>query len=220
MPPPQFCPVCRAPDPRDFAVLDTRRYWRCGTCEATFLDPRHLPCREAEHAHYLHHENDPGDSRYRAFLSRVSVPLLARLKPASRGLDYGCGPGPALAAMLEEAGHEVALYDPFFFPDRTVLEQSFDFVACTETAEHFHRPAEEFDRLDGLLRPGGWLAVMTCTQTEDARFASWHYRMDPTHVVFYRESTLARISARRGWIIERISKDVFMMRKRGSEGRT
>ena len=34
-------------------------------------------------------------------------PLLARLGPASHGLDYGCGPGPALATMLREEGHGV-----------------------------------------------------------------------------------------------------------------
>ncbi|WP_409757168.1 class I SAM-dependent methyltransferase [Aestuariivirga sp.] len=199
--------------------METKQYWRCEGCEATFLDPHLLPSEEEEFSHYLQHENDAGDSHYRAFLSRVSVPLLMRLKPASRGLDFGCGPGPALAAMLEEAGHRVALYDPFFYPDRAGLQPGFDFIACTETAEHFHRPAEEFDLLDGLLQPGGWLALMTCIQTEDARFASWHYRSDPTHVVFYRENTLAVISAQRGWDIERVSKDVFMMRKKGKHPR-
>ena len=42
-----------------------------------------------------------------------------------------------------------------------------------------------------LVRPGGWLAVMTCFQTDDARFAGWHYRKDPTHVVFYREADVS-----------------------------
>ena len=70
-----------------------RTYVRCETCLASFLDPaHHLPC-EAEHAHYLTHENEVDDPRYRAFLSRLANPLLERLKPGSHGLDYGCGPG-------------------------------------------------------------------------------------------------------------------------------
>jgi Methyltransferase domain len=207
------CPVCRAPAPRHLARLDRRDYWRCDSCEARFLDPRQRPSRAAEYAHYLGHENDPGDPRYRKFLSKLAGPLLERLGERRSGLDYGCGPGPALPAMLREAGHEVALYDPFFHPDAAKLRRCYDFIACTEAAEHFHRPAAEFDRLGRLLRPGGLLAVMTCFQTEDARFAGWQYRRDPTHVVFYREATLRRVAAQRGWACEIPCKDVALMRK-------
>jgi hypothetical protein len=38
----------------------------------------------------------------------------------------------------------------------------------------------------GLVRPGIWLALMTCFHTEDARFAAWHYRLGATHVMLYR----------------------------------
>lgn len=179
------------------------------------MDPRHHLTRVAEHAHYRLHENHPDDPGYRRFLSKLADPLMARLKPGSCGLDYGCGPGPALAAMLVEAGHDTALYDPLFAPDRRVLEGRYDFVACTETAEHFHDPWTEFDTLAGLLKPGGWLAVMTCFQLDDAAFSRWHYRLDPTHVVFYREATLRYLAARLGLEIEVPVKDVALMRKRG-----
>ncbi|MBS0543647.1 MAG: methyltransferase domain-containing protein, partial [Proteobacteria bacterium] len=79
--------------------------------------------------------------------------------------------------------------------------------------EHFHHPAEEFARLDALLRPGGWLGIMTCFQTDDARFARWHYRRDPTHVVFYREATFRVIARRHGWVCEIPAKDVVLMCK-------
>ena len=210
---PDTCPVCRAPGAEPFLSVDGRDYWRCNECAARYLDPRQRPSREAERAHYLHHENHPDDPGYRRFLSKLANPLLARLSPASRGLDYGCGPGPALAAMLREAGHDVALYDPFFRPDPAPLDQTYDFVACTETAEHFHRPAEEFARLMSLVRPDGWLGLMTCFQTEDARFRDWRYRKDPTHVVFYREQTLRHLACARGWSCEVPLKDVAIMRR-------
>ena len=63
-----------------------------------------------------------------------------------------------------------ALYDPLFAPDRGVLQATYDFVTCTETAEHFHDPALEFARLDALLRPGGLLGLMTVFQNDDTRF--------------------------------------------------
>ncbi len=210
---PGFCLVCRAPGPRAFMSVGARDYWRCDTCEATFLDPRQRLPLAQERAHYLLHENDPNDLAYRRFLSKLADPLIERLPEGSRGLDYGCGPGPALAAMLREAGHATEVYDPCFAPDPAPLARRHAFVTCTETAEHFHDPASEFDRLDALLEPGGWLAVVTSFQTEDARFARWRYRMDPTHVVFYRQATFAAISDRRGWHCEFPCKDVALMRK-------
>ncbi|MFN3641732.1 MAG: class I SAM-dependent methyltransferase [Gemmobacter sp.] len=206
------CLLCGAAA-EPFLRLEGRDYFRCPACGLRFLDPARHPAREAEDAHYLHHENDPGDPGYRRFLSRLAGPLLARIAPGSRGLDYGCGPGPALAAMLREAGHDVALWDPFFAPDPAPLAACYDFVTCTEVAEHFHRPAQDFARLRALVRPGGWLALMTCFQTDDARFAAWHYRKDPTHVAFYREATFRHLAARWGWVCDVPAKDVVLMQR-------
>ncbi|HEY9569153.1 MAG TPA: methyltransferase domain-containing protein, partial [Thalassobaculum sp.] len=75
------------------------------------------------------------------------------------------------------------------------------------------RPAEEFDRLGRLLRPGGWLAVMTRFQSDDVPFAGWHYRRDPTHVTFYREATFRRIAGQRGWHCEFPAGDVALLRR-------
>jgi len=207
------CPVCGARRSKHLARIEHRDYWRCENCEARFLDPRQWPSRRDEYAHYLHHENDLDDPRYRRFLSKLADPLLDRLAPGLHGLDFGCGPGPALAAMMREAGHRIALYDPFFHPDTASLRQTYDFIVCTETAEHFHRPAREFERFDRLLRRGGWLGILTCFQNDDAGFVDWHYRRDPTHVVFYREFTMRTIAAQFGWTCEIPVKDVALMRK-------
>jgi SAM-dependent methyltransferase len=165
--------------------------------------------------HYRSHKNEVGDPRCRQFVFRVGDPLLARLAPESRGLDYGCGPGPALAAILREHGHDVSIYDPFFHSEAAALARLYDFVICCEVIEHFHRPAEEFDRLDTLLQPGGWLGLMTCFRTDDERFTNWHYRRDPTHVVFYREETLVHVAGIRGWTCDIPRKGVAIMRKPG-----
>ncbi len=207
------CPVCRAAALRPFLVVDDKAYDRCDVCAATVLDPKQRLDAAAELAHYRHHENDPADPRYRRFLAGLAEPLCARLAPASFILDYGCGPGPALAAMLGEVGHRVRLFDPFFAPDPGALEARYEAVTCTEVAEHFHNPASEFDRLDSLLKSGGLLALMTCFQTDDTRFSTWHYRRDPTHVVFYKETTLRHIAALRGWTIDIPVKDVAIFQK-------
>lgn len=162
---------------------------------------------------YELHENNPEDAGYRRFLSKLADPLMAHLPPGAEGLDFGCGPGPALAGMLEEGGFTVALYDPFFHPDNAALTRTYDFITCTEVVEHLHEPAEVFGLLDQLLRPGGWLGIMTCFQTDDARFDNWHYRRDPTHVVFYRQATFQWLARKHGWALEVPVKDVVLLRK-------
>ncbi|MEM7425053.1 MAG: class I SAM-dependent methyltransferase [Pseudomonadota bacterium] len=209
------CPACRSDQTTFLMQADGKDYYACSKCQARYLARKHLPRADEEYAHYLTHENDPDDPGYRAFLSKLAIPLLNRVAPGAIGLDYGCGPGPALAAMLEERGHQMALYDPFFSREPAPLGRTYDFITCTETAEHFHRPADEFDRLDNLLRPGGLLAVMTSFQTDDARFEGWHYRKDPTHVVFYREATFRVIALQRGWSCTCPVKDVVLMFKPG-----
>jgi SAM-dependent methyltransferase len=191
--------------------VQRRRYWRCDRCAATFLDPAQRPTPAAARAHYRLHRNDPADARYRAFLARLADPLLAKLQPGMTGLDYGCGPGPALAAMLAEAGIGMALYDPFFCPDPAALQRRYDVITLSEVAEHFFEPAAEFQRLGRLLEPGGWLGVMTCFQTEDKHFAGWHYRRDPTHVVFYRARTFEIVAEQHGWHLEIPRKDVVLL---------
>ena len=115
------CPVCLGASVRPFLHVGGRDYLRCKACEATFLHPAQRPAADVECAEYRLHRNDPGDPGYRRFLARLAGPLRARLMPAAQGLDYGCGPGPALAMMLREAGHPMQVWDPFFAPDPDAL---------------------------------------------------------------------------------------------------
>lgn len=189
-----ICPLCHDNSSLPFARVDAREYFRCRRCELTFLDPAQLPDADAERQHYQLHENDPADSRYRAWLERLADPLGERLANASDGLDFGCGPGPALALMLRERGHRMSVYDPLFAPDASVLERQYDFVTCTEVAEHFHQPGKEFALLTSLVKPGGVLAIMTSLLHDGIDFEKWHYRRDPTHVCFYRQETFRQIA--------------------------
>ena len=208
------CPVCLASAGRLFASVGGLDYLRCEVCEATFLCREQLPGPERESTEYHQHRNHCDDPAYRAFLRPLAESLLARLAPGGEGMDFGCGPDPALAAMLREAGHAVALYDPLFHPDPEALQRRYAFITCSEVVEHFHHSAREFARLDALLKPGGWLAIQTTFQTDDATFARWNYRRDPTHVVFYRPRTFERIALRHDWQLFFPSRNIALMRKR------
>lgn len=207
------CPLCACADAAAFAHLHGRRYLRCPECRLVFVHPADRPHADAERAHYGTHENRPDDPGYRRFLARLADPLAERLPPGAEGLDYGCGPGPALSRMMAERGFPSRDYDPLFAPDAGALRRAYDFVTCSETAEHFHHPAAEFARLDGLLCPGGWLGVMT-EMLDDARdFATWRYARDPTHVCFYHADTMRWIADEHGWRMHAPARNVALFHK-------
>ena len=209
-----ICPLCQHNHCLPFACVDGLDYFRCQCCQLTFLDPEKLPDADAERRHYDLHENDPADPRYRDWLDRLAIPLGERLISRSEGLDFGCGPGPALAQMLSERGHTMSLYDPAYAADVSVLQRDYDFVTCTEVVEHFHHPGREFERLAALLRPGGWLAIMTSLLHDGIDFRKWHYRRDPTHVSFYRQTTFNWIANHyRMQLPDMISDSVIFLRR-------
>jgi len=193
------CPLCADLRTGVFAVAEGRVYHRCAGCLLTFLAPAARPSRAIELATYGQHRNDPGDPRYRAFLARLLDPLLHHLRPGMIGLDFGCGPGPAIRPMLARHRIEMIDYDPLFRPDPAALARRYDFITCSEAIEHFFDAGRELIRLDALLRPGGWLGVMTRMLTDDAGFAHWWYRRDPTHVAFFRRETMVWIARHFRW---------------------
>ncbi|MDX6770932.1 MAG: class I SAM-dependent methyltransferase [Elusimicrobiota bacterium] len=208
------CPLC-AGAAAPFAPGAARGALRCGTCALTFVPPERHLTPQAERARYAEHRNDPGDAGYRAFLDRLLVPLAARLSPGAEGLDFGCGPGPTASVMLGERGFVVRDWDPFFHPDEQALARTYDFIVCTEVLEHLRRPAQTLERLDGLLRPGGVLGVMTLLLQDDDAFATWWYAKDPTHIAFYKEETLRWVAASRGWTLELLPQGAAVFRRRG-----
>lgn len=204
------CPLCgRQGAPR--ILYDAgRAYHRCTQCDLIFVASEHRPAPLTEVMRYLEHDNDRDDPEYLRFLRRLADPLCRRVPRGARGLDFGCGPVPVLAEWLTTQGRPTAAYDPLFHPDEHLLEQRFDFVTCTEVAEHAHDPAAMFGRLGSLLHPSGTLAVMTRFHPGDAPFAAWWYRRDITHVCFYDAVTMRWIAAHHGWSLELPVPDVAL----------
>lgn len=165
-------------------------YYQCQRCRLIFAPPKDRPSAEDEFARYETHENDPEDEGYRHFLSQLFNPLNELLAPNSKGLDFGCGPGPTLHRMFEEVGHRMRIYDSFYADDPGVFVETYDFITATEVLEHLFEPGRELQRLWECLRPGGYLGVMTkLAMSDEKHFADWHYRRDLTHVTFYARET-------------------------------
>ncbi len=212
------CPLCSSETTAACFEAHGRRFLGCSPCGLLFLHPADRLGPEAERARYETHENDPEDPRYRAFLSRVTRPLMAALPPGAEGLDFGSGPGPTLSRIMEEGGFPAHIHDPFFAPAPHLLEgaERYDWITCTETAEHLFHPGAVFASFHRLLRPGGILGVMTEVvpgEEDDPPPLAWYYLRDPTHVVLYRERTLGWIARAHGWSMDRVEPRVTLFRK-------
>ena len=207
------CPLCSAADAAALAEVHARRYFECGTCHLVFMAPEQRLDAAGERKRYDAHENDPADERYRAFLNQLAAPLCEVLQPGARGLDFGSGPGPTLSLMLAERGFPTAIYDPLYAPDPSVLAETYDFITCTEAVEHFHSPATELALFDRMLRPAGWLGLLTALRNPERPFATWPYVRDPTHVCFYDRRTMAWIAARHGWSVKQLGTNVTLFQK-------
>lgn len=161
------------------------------------------------------HVNDVRDQGYRLFLSRLATPLLERLPPDRQGLDFGCGPGPALAAMMEEAGHRMRLFDLFYYNTPEVLTHSYDFIVATEVVEHLQDPHAVFQTLFRILKPGGWLGVMTKQVMNPEAFSQWHYIRDKTHICFYSKPVFEYLAQQFNAVPDFIGNDVILLKKAG-----
>ncbi|MEX2600535.1 MAG: class I SAM-dependent methyltransferase [Balneolaceae bacterium] len=214
------CILCESGETSHLCREESRRmrmrdFYRCGNCRLVFVHPEQRLSPEEEFSRYELHENDPDDPAYRGFLNRMFEPLSKKLSPGSFGLDFGSGPGPALSRMLEEEGHTVRIYDPFYADDPSVFDETYDFITSTETAEHLFRPRWELDRLWSCLKSGGWLGIMTSLAPDDEQFAGWHYKNDDTHVTFYARESFEWLKRRWKAGLEFSGESVMLFRKNG-----
>ena len=212
-PPQTKCSVCGSNELRPFMHVGAKYYWTCNVCKARILSCKHWLSKEEEFKYYQTHQNISSDPAYQEFAAQLALAILDKLVPNSSGLDFGCGPDSALSAILRQHGHNMTLYDPFFFPAKKSLKKTYDFIVCSEAAEHFHQPAKEFKKFNSLLNENGWLGIMTNFQTQKARFKNWHYRRDPTHVVFYRKETFEVIGKQFRWAAYFPSRNVVIFQK-------
>lgn len=178
---------------------DPRTYYQCAECMLIFTDSRFHLSKEDEQSRYRLHNNGIMHKGYVAFLNRVIEPCIPFLNNHMTGLDYGCGPVPTLSKILARHGITCFDYDPLFGFDYP--QRQYDFVFATECFEHFYQPKKEFLKIDSLLKPGGYLGVMTEQYESIEHFRTWYYKRDPTHVSFYNSKSFAYLCETYGYEI-------------------
>ncbi|MCH1919073.1 class I SAM-dependent methyltransferase [Shewanella sp. A3A] len=208
------CPLCHSQQAKlPVAARVPRDYWHCKECALIFMAPQHRLSLADEHAYYATHDNNPEDAGYLKFLSRLALPLAAHLRAGMHGLDFGCGPGPAMPTLLAPYQVSCDNYDPYFFP--IALQPQYDFILSSECFEHFHQPDQELAKLVALLPKDGLLGVMTDTWQSHEQFYDWHYTRDPTHVSFFHRDTYDWLCQHYGLeVVEWLPPRVMVLKKR------
>lgn len=215
---PHPCPLCQSESTTLYAQDKRRSYAQCQQCHLVFADPQSWPSSDAEKAEYDQHENDVADDGYNRFLSRMVEPLQARLPTQAHVLDFGCGPAPALANQLTALGHRVSLYDVFYHPTLEAFKRQYQGIVLTEVIEHLHTPMQELQRLWQCLEPGGVLAIMTQRVINQARFQTWQYKNDPTHVCFYSDDTFAWLATQfDAAALDFVGRDMVFLSKKAAD---
>ena len=210
----EICPLCGSPEISEFHRDKKRTYLHCSNCALVFVPSAFHVSPMDEKSIYDLHENDLYDPGYRRFLSRLCTPLLSRLNPSGSGLDFGCGPGPALACMLQEVGHTMDLYDLYYHNNPEVFDRGYDFICATEVLEHLKEPYMEIRRLLNCLSSGGILAVMTKLVIDRNAFSRWHYIQDSTHITFFSKKTFEFLADHFDCTLDFIDKDVIFLQKK------
>ncbi len=187
-----ICCLCQS---LEVSLFQMAPYFRCNKCYLIFKDSTLHLSSEEEKKRYDLHQNNINDPAYVNFLWPV-VQQIKRNQPHSGlGLDFGCGPNPVLSQLLEKEHYQMYFYDPYYFA--TTLSEfkdqplrTFDFITCTEAAEHFYQPGKEFKKIFSWLKPGGHLLLMTDLYQEGQIMNTWGYARDPSHVCFFSELNL------------------------------
>ena len=193
------CPLCLKQETVEFRTKsDNILYHRCLSCATVSRD---FSCRlspDDEKKRYELHKNNPEDFGYRRWINSF---LDFALDPAPRSgsliLDFGSGPEPVMARMMEDRGYRVFTEDAYFTAAKPV--GTFDVITSLEVFEHLSRPFDVLSDLKSRLASEGRLCISTEFLPADfSHFESWHYRSDVTHIGFFTQKGLTDAAARVG----------------------
>jgi SAM-dependent methyltransferase len=188
-------------------ALHTRRFpvWRCPVCRSIHASDA-VDLDEAYRSYPFFGQKL--DFALRCAYRRLTRRLRrAGLRPGQRVLDFGCGSG-LLVQYLREKGYDAVGYDPYSrdHGDLAPLAGQYDAVVAQDVIEHDEDPLAVLARLDGLSRPGAWIAIGTpdAAGIDLARAgAAVHALHQPYHRHILALPALLDAGRRIGWGVER-----------------
>ncbi len=166
-------------------------YESCSTCQAIILQKSFIVSDKREKAQYENHNNSFESKGYVEMFEKFLNYFWQNLaKNATDALDFGSGPGPVLAQIMENRALHVDIYDKFYQPKKIYLDRKYDLITSTEVFEHLQNPLDTLHLFKKHLKKGGLIAIMTLFHdNNEENFWNWWYRRDPTHILFYTPKT-------------------------------
>jgi len=208
-----ICSLCHSGETSLYYEGESREYFLCSACHVVFVPETFFHSDLIEKEMYDKHQNSIDDVVYQKYLKRLMDPVVDRIPPGAKGLDFGCGPGPALSLLFEKRGFEMDIYDVFYAPNSEVFQNKYDFITASEVVEHFHDPKMELDRLFNLLNVGGVLAIKTQMLPSVDDFPQWYYKRDTTHVCLFSQKSFEFLAVRWGAKLEFVDTDIIIFTK-------
>ena len=202
-----ICPLCQNISTPFFKD----EFYECSCCGGIFRPKEKLLDNEKEKQRYESHTNNSDDLGYQNFVAPITNSILNEYKKSNFGLDFGCGKDSPIIKVLRQNEYKIFEYDPYFFDDKKLLEQKYDYIACCEVIEHFYNPKKEFELLKSLLKENGTLYLMTGIYRDNIDFSKWWYKNDLTHVFIYSEKTFEWIKKEFGFENMRIEKNFIKL---------
>lgn len=210
----QYCPICEVYRDLKLHYRDPKGtlFYFCDGCDFVLRSPEFHLTKEENERRYKLHQNNVFDLGYQNFLKPVVEAVFEFQRPEDVGLDYGCGPGSVIEYLLKQKRFQIQTYDPLFEPVEERLRVRYDYVTCTEVAEHFEYPLQELSKIKNLLKPQGRLYIKTSLTDSVQDFPGWHYHRDPSHVSFFSRRTFEIIKSKLNFsILQSIDQGVLIL---------
>lgn len=209
--------VCKVCHHQLTSIKDMKKaliYYRCSSCGFVALDDKFKVDKIEEKKKYDQHNNSLENEGYvQMFADFIEVAIEPYKKDIKTVLEFGSGPQPVLATLLERRGFEVDIYDLYYAPQKVYEGKAYDLITSTEVFEHLSKPLEVLALLVQHLQPHGYLALMTkFPPKDDTEFLAWWYRRDPTHISFFTPKSFEIMAKKVGLrVVEIIDNNIVVL---------
>ena len=211
-----LCKLCQA---STTSITDTKKelvYYRCESCGFVSLDDKYMIDKIEEKSKYDQHNNSLENEGYvQMFEDFIDLGIEPYRNNIQTALDFGSGPTPVLAELLERRGLVVDIYDLYYAPKKVYEDKMYDLITSTEVFEHLCKPLDSLELLAKHTKHNGYIVLMTkFPPKDDKEFLSWWYRRDPTHISFFTPKSFEVMAKKVGLkILKIINKNIVVLQR-------